>query len=126
MTRSTLAVLLGAGLCMHAACDASRSDAEIAQEVREELRQEPELQGAAIDVTAVDGHVTLTGTVSSPDARGQAERVADGVAGVKEVLNTLEVAAGMPGLPPVGSPPRAPAEPPAEEAVPPQPQGTLP
>lgn len=126
MTRSTLAVLLGASLAAGAACDAGRSDVEIAQDVREELRQEQELQGAAIDVTAVDGYVTLTGTVSSPDARGHAERVANDVPGVKDVLNTLEVAAGMPGLPPVGSPPQAPPEPSAEEALPPQPQGTLP
>jgi osmotically-inducible protein OsmY len=46
-----------------------------------------------IDVDTVDGRVTLHGTVASAEARAEAERVAQGVSGVREVENLLRVEA---------------------------------
>jgi Flp pilus assembly secretin CpaC len=121
MTRHTLALALGTALAIGAGCGPSaRSDALIEQDVSAELSSDEALRGDTISVRSVDGHVTLTGTVSDPDDRAEAERIAGDVSGVKEVDNALEVAAGpsaAPGLPPVGSPP--PPEPAPGEATPP-------
>lgn len=123
MTRRTLALALATALAAAAGCGtAERSDALIEQDVDAGLRSEEALQGDMISVRSVDGHVTLTGTVSDPDDRATAERIASDVSGVKDVENALEVAAsapGTPGLPPVGSPP--PGEP-GQATPPPAPE----
>lgn len=46
-----------------------------------------------INVDVVNGEVTLRGTVDTPEAKTEAERIAKGTEGVKKVVNQLKVAA---------------------------------
>jgi hyperosmotically inducible protein len=68
-------------------------DASITAKVKTALVAEPNLSGLAIDVDTSQNVVTLNGTVATDAAREQAERVAKGVEGVKEVKNNLMVKA---------------------------------
>lgn len=69
-----------------------RPDSEIREDVVLELAWEPRLsQPGAIDVTVVDGAVTLTGRVPSYAEKLAAGRAAERVEGVKAVANDLEV-----------------------------------
>lgn len=74
------------GTTLHA-----KADSELQQDVLAELRWEPSLDPARIAVTARDGIVTLAGTVPSYLERWAAEHAAKRVAGVRAVVNELEV-----------------------------------
>ncbi|MBD0257033.1 MAG: BON domain-containing protein [Cytophagales bacterium] len=74
-----------------------KPDVLLLQDVRDELRWEPALQGAPIGVNVAGGSVTLTGQVSSLAARAMAEKATKRVEGVKAVVLALEV------KPPIGS-----------------------
>ena len=67
------------------------SDKEIQQAVLRELEWEPQVRSTEIGVVVKDGIVTLTGGVDSYSKRFHAERAAKRVAGVKAVVNDLEV-----------------------------------
>ena len=66
-------------------------DVSVTAKVKSALIAEPGLSGLAIDVDTAQNVVTLNGSVSSDDLRAQAERVARGVEGVKDVRNNLEL-----------------------------------
>ncbi|MFY9556450.1 MAG: BON domain-containing protein [Blastocatellia bacterium] len=68
--------------------------ADLAKRVQFELFQTDAFNTRTIQVKAEDGSVTLSGTVRSRAEQLLAERVAQGVPGVKKVLNELKVAAG--------------------------------
>jgi hypothetical protein len=74
--------------------EASSDDAAVAGTVRKELAADRDLAGAAaaIQVTAHDGIVTLSGRVPSEAAKREAAAVADDVDGVDRVQNELGVA----------------------------------
>jgi osmotically-inducible protein OsmY len=67
------------------------TDAELQQDVLEELKWEPSVNAAAIGVAVRNGIVTLTGNVSSFMERFAAEKAAKRVYGVKAVVNEVEV-----------------------------------
>jgi osmotically-inducible protein OsmY len=67
------------------------SDLTIKQEVEAELQYEPSIDAAAIGVAVKDGIVTLTGRGASLAQKYAAARAAARVAGVKAVVNELEV-----------------------------------
>jgi BON domain-containing protein len=67
---------------------------ELAQRVKRALEGEPKIQGAAIDVTAADGVVTLWGTQATGAARSLAVETAAKVTGVKAVNSRLVIVAG--------------------------------
>ncbi len=67
------------------------TDKDIQQAVLRELEWEPQVKSTEIGVVVKEGIVTLTGTVDSYTKRYQAERAAKRVAGVKAVVNELEV-----------------------------------
>jgi osmotically-inducible protein OsmY len=69
-----------------------RSDESLAQEIREILTTDPELDATAIEVEVVGGAVTIAGEVADPDARLLAEELVESVVGVREVHNRLRVA----------------------------------
>jgi osmotically-inducible protein OsmY len=50
-----------------------------------------DVSATAVRVDTIDGKVTLHGTVSSADEKARAERAAQGVKGVHEVRNLLQV-----------------------------------
>jgi osmotically-inducible protein OsmY len=68
-----------------------RTDAQLQQDVVEELNWEPSINSTHIDVAVKDGVVTLTGYVSSFTEKWTAEHVVKGVSGVKAVVDDLEV-----------------------------------
>ena len=69
-----------------------RSDESLAQEIREILTTDHELEATAIEVKVEGGAVTIAGEVADPDARLLAEELVESVVGVREVRNRLRVA----------------------------------
>ena len=67
------------------------TDKDIQQAVLRELEWEPQVKATEIGVAVKDGIVTLAGYVDSYTKRYDAERAAKRVAGVKAVVNDLEV-----------------------------------
>jgi osmotically-inducible protein OsmY len=67
------------------------TDKEIQQAVLRELEWEPQVRSTEIGVVVKDGIVSLTGYVDSYVKKYNAERAAKRVAGVKAVVNDLEV-----------------------------------
>ena len=70
---------------------APRADADIVDAVRGALHRNPRVRGAETLVQALDGIVTLAGTVSNLRARQEAERDARHVVGVGDVYNLLKI-----------------------------------
>ena len=69
----------------------SRSDERILDDVNDRLTDDPFLDASDIEVTVVQGEVTLSGTVSSRADKRRAEDLADNVSGVKHLQNNLRV-----------------------------------
>lgn len=67
------------------------SNEALQQDVQDALKWEPQLHAAEIGVTALDGIVTLTGTVDSYAKKAQAEEAAKNVTGVKAVVEKIIV-----------------------------------
>jgi osmotically-inducible protein OsmY len=67
------------------------SDLELKKAVESELTYEPSINAAEIGVAVKDGIVTLSGHVPSYWEKIAAERAAERVAGVKALVNDLEV-----------------------------------
>jgi len=82
-------VLLVAG-CNHS--PAARTDAQIASDVQNKINSDNNLPDKQVTINANNGVVTLTGNVSSDQARNAAATDAAQVEGVKTVVNNLQVA----------------------------------
>src|ERR1700722_15292435 len=67
------------------------NDLELKKSVETELNWEPSINAAEIGVAVKDGIVTLTGRIPSYWEKVSAERAAMRVAGVKAVVNEIEV-----------------------------------
>lgn len=70
-----------------------KTDKDLEQKVQEALRCDPKVEHSRIGVTVNEGVVWLRGTVPNTTESWEAERVAKHVAGVKSVVNHLEVLA---------------------------------
>jgi len=68
-----------------------KTDAELQQDVMNELKWEPTIKAAEIGVGVADGVVTLSGSVDSYAKKWAAERAAVRVFGVKAVSEELQV-----------------------------------
>jgi len=68
-----------------------RNNSELQKDVQDAIKWEPLLNAAEIGVTAKDGIVTLTGTVDSYSKKSEAEDAAKQVAGVKAVVENIEI-----------------------------------
>jgi len=68
-----------------------KNNAELQKDVQDAIKWEPLLNAAEIDVTVKDGVVTLTGTVDSYSKKSEAEDTAKNVAGVKAVVEKIEI-----------------------------------
>jgi osmotically-inducible protein OsmY len=68
-----------------------KSDSELRREVERELEWEPAVDERRIGVAVLDGVVTLTGAPSTYFEKWKAERTVERVAGVRGVVNKLEV-----------------------------------
>lgn len=72
------------------AADAA-ADAAISGEVKTHIDAEPSLKDNNITVTALDGIVTLKGSVVSPVTRLKAVEIAQATKGVTKVLNKIDI-----------------------------------
>ncbi len=70
---------------------AAVDDTAITTKVKADIIAEPGLSALKIDVDTKDGVVTLTGTVDSAAMKDRAQQVAQGVSGVKSVVDNLVV-----------------------------------
>lgn len=66
-------------------------DAEITTKVKAAIFTEPGLKTLQISVDTIKGVVTLSGSVDSLPSSDRAKALAGAVAGVKEVINQLEI-----------------------------------
>ena len=67
------------------------NDDRIYDDVRRRLADDPEVKGAAIEVTITNGAITLKGRVRDEKAREKATRIAKKVKGVTTVDNQLKL-----------------------------------
>jgi osmotically-inducible protein OsmY len=68
-----------------------RTNTQLQKAVLAELEWEPRLDASKVGVATVDGVVTLTGSVASYPEKITAERAVKRVAGIKGIVNDLEV-----------------------------------
>ena len=68
-----------------------KSNADLQKDVQEAIKWEPLLSAAEIGVTAKEGIITLSGTVDSYRKKTEAEEAARNVAGVKVVVEKIEI-----------------------------------
>ncbi|MFP8892833.1 MULTISPECIES: BON domain-containing protein [Chryseobacterium] len=68
-----------------------KTNEQLQQDVQDAIKWEPLLHPAEIGVTAADGVVSLTGTVDSFSKKKQAENAARNVAGVKVLVENIQV-----------------------------------
>jgi osmotically-inducible protein OsmY len=68
-----------------------RSNSDLQKNVQDAIKWEPLLNAAEIGVTVKDGVVTLTGVVDSYSKKMEAEAAAKNVAGVKAVVEKIEI-----------------------------------
>jgi hypothetical protein len=78
------------------AAGCARNDQQIASEVQAKINADTAFPDKQLSVTAANGVVTLSGNVSSDAARNAAANDAAQVAGVKTVINNLQVAGTAP------------------------------
>jgi len=95
-----------------AGCNHAHNDAQIAGDVVTRINSDANVPTKQITVTSNDGVVTLAGNVTSDAERNAAANDAAHVAGVKTVVNNLQVGATTAAAAP------APVEQPAPETVP--------
>jgi osmotically-inducible protein OsmY len=69
-----------------------RSDERIREAVSEALSDHDEIDATEVEVTVIDGEVTLDGAVADRRMKRIAEDCVDQVAGVRDVQNRLRVA----------------------------------
>ena len=91
------------------ACQRARSDAQVATDVQSKINGDSAVQSRQYTVTAENGVVTLGGYVGNDSERAAAANDAAQVAGVRTVVNNLQVAAPAVAeqVPPPGPPPEA-------------------
>ena len=78
-------------LSLASSCARKPDDAKISNDIQSKFSQDSGLSGKQLTVQASNGVVTLGGTVDNDAQRDAASRQAASVAGVKEVVNNLQV-----------------------------------
>ena len=98
-----LAGVLAISLAFLAGCSKkeNRTDAQVATDVQTKIYSDNAIQSRQISVQAVNGVVTLSGDVNSDSERAAAASDAATIAGVKTVVNNLQLqqAQGAPATP---------------------------
>lgn len=84
-------IALGLALSLSLACSKGASDAQISSQVQSKLASDRNVPNKQIGVQSENGVVTLSGNVSSDAERTAAANDAGQVAGVKTVINNLQV-----------------------------------
>ena len=105
-----IVLLIALGIAV--GCSKAFNDAQMTSDIQAKLNADSGLQGKALTVQADKGTVTLSGTVDDEAQREAAARYAASEAGVKQVVNNLQV------QPPASPVQAAQSAPPAEEPKP--------
>jgi hypothetical protein len=92
-------ILLVALMGTNIACNKAPNDSQISSQLQDKLNTDSGLQGKQLSVRSSDGVVTLSGVVDNDAQRDAASRYASGIAGVRQVVNNLQV--GPPAAAPV-------------------------
>jgi BON domain len=90
-SQSFYVCLLAILLSLTSSCARKPDDAKISSDIQNKFSQDSGLSGKQLTVQASNGVVTLAGTVDNDAQRDAASRQAASVAGVKEVVNNLQV-----------------------------------
>jgi outer membrane biosynthesis protein TonB len=90
----TLAVAIA--MVLTVACNKAPNDAQISSDIQAKLASDSGLQNKQLNIQADKGIVTLSGTVDNDGQRDAASRYASSEAGVKQVVNNLQVAPPAP------------------------------
>ncbi len=85
------AVVLCVLLAATVGCSKAPTDAQVSSDIQSKLSADSGLQGKQLGVQAEKGTVTLTGVVDNEAQRDAAARYASSVAGVKQVVNNIQV-----------------------------------
>lgn len=101
-------VCLLLALAVTVGCAKKSNDAQIIGEVATKIQADPNIQVKAIAVQSTDGVVTLSGTVNSDAERTAAASDASQVAGVRTVVNNLNVGQATAAAAPAPEPTPAP------------------
>ena len=91
-----LAMVMIAALSAGVACSRGVSDAQLANSVQNKIAADQGIQSRQISVQSANGVVTLNGTVNNDTERAAAANDAAQIAGVKTVVNNLQVAGPAP------------------------------
>ncbi|MGZ4825261.1 MAG: BON domain-containing protein [Terriglobales bacterium] len=104
-SRFVLALFLAFGIGV--ACNRAPNDAQVANQVQQKIAADGNVQNKQIGVQSANGVVTLSGTVASEMERSAVANDAAQVAGVKTVVNNLELspATTAQSMPPAAEPP---------------------
>lgn len=86
-----LLLLITLALPMLIAQTKAGSDDRISDDVRQRLASNPDVRGAALEVTVKDGVVTIQGRVHTEKGRKKATEIAKKVKGVVNVDNQLKL-----------------------------------
>jgi len=106
-------LLLAIVLVFELGCAKKPDDGKISSDIQTKFSQDSGLSSKQLSVQSANGVVTLSGNVDNDAQREAASRQAASVAGVKEVVNNLQV-----GPATASAPPQTPAETPAAAAPP--------
>jgi hypothetical protein len=117
-------ILLIGALGLAAACTKAPNDAQVTADIQSKLGADSGLQNKQIDVKSDHGTVTLSGVVDNDAEREAAARYAAGEAGVKQVINNLQLGSTNAAAQP--APQAAPEPAPQSEPVPSSPSKPAP
>jgi osmotically-inducible protein OsmY len=92
---SLLLLLLLPAMTVMAAKDKVVSDDLLYDQVRRKLANDADVKGGALQVTVVEGVVTIKGVLEKESQKSRAEKLVSKVHGVKKVIN--EIRLGPPG-----------------------------
>jgi len=75
-------------------CSKAPTDAQVSSDIQSKLSADSGLQGKQLGVQSDKGTVTLSGVVDNEAQRDAAARYASSVAGVKQVVNNIQIGSG--------------------------------
>jgi hypothetical protein len=88
------ALIMVIAIAITVGCAKTASDDQVASDIQSKLSADSGLQGKQLTVQAAKGTVTLSGTVDTDAQRDAASRYAASEAGVKQVIDNLQVGPG--------------------------------
>lgn len=88
----TLAIVsIALGTCIVGGCSSKPNDAQLVTNIQSQMFADAQLRTANLQVAAIDGQVTLKGTVPNDAARYEAYKVATQTTGVKKVNDQMVI-----------------------------------